>query len=142
MYRHLTFRPDQSLSNKMAAVAAEVSKIHDPMSDYTIARTYCRMKFDNDGNLVGSETKDEVFKRSVCGTFSLLEERLRANGNYPLYEKYLNEWALRMYAGLWNRRSTPPGRGLWSRALNSSTTIRWVFHLLTVHSSPAITSMW
>lgn len=114
MYRYLSFLPDQSLSNKMSAISAEASKMHDPMSDFTIARTYSRNKFDDNGELVGRETKDEIFKRSVCGTFSLLADRLRDNGNYYLYEKRLDEWALRMYSGMWNRRFTPPGRGLWS----------------------------
>jgi hypothetical protein len=113
MYRHLVFQPNQSLATKMSAIAA-VPRVHNPMSDFTVTRTYSRNKFDEDGELAGRETKDEIFRRVVCGTFSLLVDRLRDNGNYYLYEKQLEDWVLRMYSAMWNSKFTPPGRGLWS----------------------------
>jgi ribonucleotide reductase alpha subunit len=112
MYKYLSFKFNDERA--VDEIRNRGVSINDPLANFTIIRTYTRNIIDAKGEPVGREGRDDIYRRVVLGTFSLLKDHLREIGTYHKYSDLLKVLALRMYRSLWNRTTTPPGRGLWA----------------------------
>lgn len=114
MYQYLPFQFSETDEYELRLIRESANKVFDPLAEFTTMRTYSRTKFNTNGDILGRETRDEIYRRVVCGTMSLIEERLRDIDTYHKHGKNIKAWAYQMYSALWNRKVSPPGRGLWS----------------------------
>lgn len=114
MYRYLSYQFRSDEEPILDLIKKESSLCLDPIADYTTVRTYSRNKLDSRGEPVSREDKNDIYRRVVQGTFSILENRLRNIGTYHKYEETIRQMAIQMYKSMWERKITPPGRGLWA----------------------------
>jgi ribonucleoside-triphosphate reductase (thioredoxin) len=109
MYRYLPYSCENVIAN-IPDSAVPPSEI----AQFTINRTYSRVKINELGDAIGKESSRDIYIRVVNGAISILEDRLRELQTYHDHKADLDDYAIRMYNALVNRRFTPAGRGLWA----------------------------
>jgi ribonucleoside-triphosphate reductase len=111
MYKFLSFKLDTT-SKAVKEIIKETNNKTSAIAEFTINRTYSRVKIDELGDPVGKETLDDIFVRTVNGAMSILIDRLREIQSFDECE--IEDYAIRLYRGLRMKRITPAGRGLWT----------------------------